>query len=57
MSMEGYEEIKKLRTRSKNLGFWWPPIILCSAILIFYLVLLNFNAMPAGLYDGDEVND
>lgn len=43
------------RAKSKNLGWWWPPICMAAGVLIYYLLILKLNALPEPLMRAHEV--
>lgn len=47
---------KKTHTKSKTIAFWYPPLILVICILVFGLVLLNFNYLPRAVLQHEEVS-
>lgn len=45
------------KREAKLLGWWWPPIIVLIGVLLYYLVSLNFYALPTPLTRLDEPAD
>lgn len=56
MDVSETENYKKTFKKSKTIAFWYPPLILVICILVFGLVLLNFNHLPRALLQQEEVN-
>lgn len=43
--------------KPKPLGWWWPTVLVAIGVLVYYLMLLNFYALPEPLMVRDEVSD
>lgn len=56
MDISDTENYKNTLKKSKTIAFWYPPLILVICILIFVLVLLNFNYLPRAFLQQEEVN-
>lgn len=50
------QNYKNQLKKSKTIAIWYAPLILVICILIFGLVLLNFNYLPKALLQQEEVN-
>lgn len=55
MDISETQYYKKTFKKSKTIAFWYPPLILVICILVFGLVLLNFNYLPNAVLRQDEV--
>lgn len=47
--------VTKTPIKSKTLPGWYPAVLFAGLAIVFYLVFVSFNSLPAQLQKDDEV--